>query len=62
MDTVNDGNFYAGWGTLMLINANLAHVKGRSRGMWLLASLLLGPIATLILLFQDPVKTPPPAG
>ena len=61
MEKVADGNFYAGWGTLMLINANLAHVKGRSRSNWLLASLFLGPIATFILMFKDPVVKAPPS-
>jgi hypothetical protein len=56
---MDKNNYYVGWGSLMLINANLAHLKGRSRGVWLLVSLLLGPIATLILLFQDPVKPRP---
>jgi hypothetical protein len=58
MDTVRNSDFYVGWGTLMLINANLAHVKGRSRSNWMLASLFLGPIATFLLLFKDPVKAP----
>lgn len=38
-----------GWGTLALINAGLAQGKNRSSGAWFLASLLLGPIATLLL-------------
>ena len=56
---MHDSQYYAGWGTLMLINANIAHVKGLSRGTWLLASFVLGPIASLILLFQDPVRRGP---
>jgi hypothetical protein len=60
MDKVTDNNFYVGWGTLMLINANLAHLKGRSRSNWLAASLFLGPIATLILLFTELPKPPAP--
>ena len=39
----------AGWGTLALINAGLAQGKNRSGLNWFLASLLLGPIATLAL-------------
>jgi len=38
-----------GWGTLALINAGLAQAKNRSGLNWFLLSLLLGPIATFIL-------------
>jgi hypothetical protein len=38
-----------GWGTLMLINAGLAQGKGRSGLAWSLISLVLGPIATLLI-------------
>ena len=38
-----------GWGTLALLNAGLAQGKNRSGLNWFLLSLLLGPIATLIL-------------
>jgi hypothetical protein len=41
--------FYAGWGTLSLINAGLAQGKGRSGLAWFLLSLLLGPLATFLL-------------
>jgi hypothetical protein len=41
--------FYVGWGTLSLINAGLAQSKGRSGLNWFLLSLLLGPIATFLL-------------
>jgi hypothetical protein len=41
--------FYAGWGTLALVNAGLAQGKGRSGLGWFLVSLLLGPIATFLL-------------
>lgn len=41
--------FYAGWGTLSLINAGLAQGKGRSGLNWFLLSLLLGPFATFAL-------------
>lgn len=37
-----------GWGTLALINAGLAQGKNRSGLLWFLLSLLLGPIATFI--------------
>ena len=38
-----------GWGTLALINAGLAQSKGRSGLAWWLLSLLLGPLATLLI-------------
>jgi hypothetical protein len=41
--------FFVGWGTLTLINAGLAQGKNRRGLVWFLLSLLLGPIATLIL-------------
>lgn len=46
-------DYVVGWGTLALINAGLAQSKGRSRLGWFLASLLLGPIATLIIVVVD---------
>jgi hypothetical protein len=45
--------WYAGWGTLALINAGLAQGKNRSGLNWFLISLLLGPIATLCLVLVD---------
>jgi len=39
--------YYAGWGTLTLINAGLAQGKNRSGLNWFLLSLLLGPIGDL---------------
>lgn len=54
MDVAEVGRRYAvGWGTLALINAGLAQSKGRSRLAWFLASLLLGPIATFIIVVTD---------
>ena len=41
--------YFVGWGTLALINAGLAQGKQRSGLNWFLLSLLLGPIATFIL-------------
>jgi hypothetical protein len=41
--------YFAGWGTLMLLNAGLAQSKGKSGLVWGLLSLFLGPIATLLL-------------
>lgn len=54
MDVVQIGRSYAvGWGTLALINAGLAQSKGRSRMTWFLVSLVLGPIATVIIVVTD---------
>lgn len=47
--------FFVGWGTLSLINAGLAQSKGRSGLLWWLISLLLGPIATFLIVFLPPV-------
>ena len=55
--------FFAGWGTLSLINAGLAQGKGRSGLNWFLLSILLGPIATLLIVIMEkipPVGGPPP--
>lgn len=41
--------FAAGWGTLARINAGLAQGKNRSGLNWFLLSLLLGPMATFLL-------------
>jgi hypothetical protein len=49
MEIPKDSSFYVGWGTLSLINAGLAQAKGRDGGLWWLASLLLGPAATLLI-------------
>ncbi len=42
-------DYAVGWGTLALINAGIAQGKNRSGINWFLLSLLLGPIATFIL-------------
>jgi hypothetical protein len=44
-----DREYAVGWGTLALINAGLAQARQRSGINWFLLSLLLGPIATLLL-------------
>ena len=44
-----------GWGSLALINAGLAQSKKRSRLNWFLLSLLLGPIATFLIVYMDPL-------
>jgi len=43
------GSYFVGWGTLALINAGLAQGKNRSGLAWFFISLLLGPIATFLL-------------
>lgn len=48
-----DNQYFVGWGTLALINAGLAQGKNRRGLNWFLLSLILGPIATLILLFVE---------
>ncbi len=45
--------WFAGWGTLALLNAGLAQGKNRSGLIWFLLSLLLGPLATLCLVLVD---------
>jgi len=45
--------YAVGWFTLALINAGLAQAKGRSRLAWFLVSLLLGPVATLLVVITD---------
>jgi hypothetical protein len=48
------GGYAVGWGTLALINAGLADGKNRCGLGWLLVSLLLGPIATLLIVLSPP--------
>jgi len=45
----NSTEYAVGWGTLALINAGLAQAKGHSGLVWFIVSLLLGPLATLLL-------------
>lgn len=47
-----------GWFTLALINAGLAQGKGRRGLPWWLLSLLLGPIATLLIVLLDSPYSP----
>ncbi len=42
-------SYAVGWGTLALINAGIAQSKNKKGLNWFLISLLLGPIATFIL-------------
>ncbi len=48
MDVINS-EWFAGWGTLALVNAGIAQGKNRSGGNWFLVSIFLGPIATFAL-------------
>jgi len=50
-------HFFVGWGTLSLINAGLAQSKGRTGFVWWLISLVLGPLATLLIVVLPPVRT-----
>lgn len=45
--------YAVGWFTLSLINAGLAQGKGLSGFSWWLVSLLLGPVATFLIVFQE---------
>lgn len=49
--------FFVGLGTLSLINAGLAQSKNRSGLLWWLISLVLGPIATFLIVVLP--KGPP---
>ncbi|ABE51242.1 Hypothetical protein Mbur_0232 [Methanococcoides burtonii DSM 6242] len=42
-------SYAVGWGTLALINTGIAQSKNKKGLNWFLISLLLGPIATFIL-------------
>jgi hypothetical protein len=58
METISSsGTYFVGWGTLALINAGLAQGKGRKGLNWFLISLLLGPIATFLLLVMEDLKS-----
>lgn len=50
-------NYAIGWGTLSLINAGLAQSKGRSGLLWWLVSLLLGPLATFLIVVLPAVES-----
>ena len=53
MDTTTD--FGTWWGSLALVNAGLAQTKGRSGWNWFLISLLLGPLATFLIVVWAPL-------
>ena len=61
MSAGSSGGFAVGWGTLSLINAGLAQSKGRGGLNWWLLSLLLGPLATLLIVAMDPLVSVRPA-
>jgi hypothetical protein len=54
--TFQSTEYFAGWGTLMLINAALARSMGRTGLGWFLGSLFVGPFATLLLACLGPVN------
>jgi hypothetical protein len=59
MPTEHMPQYAVGLGTLALINAGLAQSKRRSGLIWFLLSLLLGPVATFLLVaFCDPLPEP----
>ena len=58
-DSVSGGLY---WLTLMFINAGLAQTKGRSRWNWFLISLLIGPLATALIVVWDRVERARPVG
>lgn len=64
------GHGYAvGWGTLSLVNAGLAQAQGRRGLAWWVVSLLIGPLATLLIVLLPlqhgvrvrPEKVSPPS-
>jgi len=59
LSIIADGRapWFVGWGSLALINAGLAQGKNRSGLVWFLLSLLLGPIATLVLVLLPKVRS-----
>ena len=52
--------YAVGWGTLAMINAGLAQGKRRSGLAWFFISLLLGPLATFLVVVLDPGPPAPP--
>ncbi len=47
--SMENTSYAVGWGTLALLNAGLAQSKNHSGLLWFLLSLLLGPIATFLI-------------
>ena len=52
--------YFVGWFTLVVINMGFAELKCRSRANWFLLSLLLGPIATFLVVVLDKGEAPKP--
>ena len=52
-------HYAVGWFALSLINAGLAQGKGRSGLAWWLVSLLLGPLATFLIVILERVPPGP---
>ncbi len=50
------GTYSVGWITLSFINAGLAQSKNRSGLNWWLISLLLGPVATVLIVMWGPYR------
>jgi hypothetical protein len=55
MDIHTNNQFFVGWGTLSLINAVLAQTKNRNALGWWIASLFIGPLATLLIVILRPL-------
>ncbi|MCW2885610.1 MAG: hypothetical protein JWL58_2472 [Streptosporangiaceae bacterium] len=49
-------DYGVGWGALSLINAGLAQSKNRSGLRWWFISVLIGPVATLLIVVWDKVE------
>ena len=47
--TMETTSYAVGWGTLAMINAGLAQSKNHSGLLWFLLSLILGPLATFLI-------------
>jgi hypothetical protein len=45
--------FATGWGTLAVIDAIIARLKGKSMILWFFLTLLFGPVATVVLLLSN---------
>ncbi len=59
MATPEQTQYFVGWGTLSLVNAGLAQAKSRSGLLWFIFSLLLGPLATFLIVVLPPVDDTP---
>ena len=55
MNIPTNNEFFVGGGTLSSINAGLAQTKNRNALGWWLASLCIGPIATLLIVLLHPL-------